>query len=338
MTGRGDVSITPLDLDGAGELDDFYQPHRQALLAERPWDPPACRTAFLGQLRRPKQGTRSLAWGARYDGHPAGVLAVGMTDGAKGADRADIVHLSVHPDVRRRGIGTALLSSAAQHFADTQVRAFDAFVVGSETAPEPGREFAQATGAVSGARYQRLTLHLDARAMDAHKIPPGYAILRWRGGVPPEHVGALAQLSASLAEAEATRSTSERAVEQADADRTDALYRTLRVWGFRMYVSAVRHVATGELVGYSSLGLAASHRRHATQWDTIVRPSHRGHGLGAALKQANMSWAGEHEPELATVTTWNAVGNDAMVRVNEAMGFREDARGALWEWDVAGLA
>lgn len=120
-----------------------------------------------------------------------------------------------------------------------------------------------------------------------------------------------------------------------DDEKVGGLYECLRMWGCRTYPSAVRHRATGESVGYSSLGSADSHRRNAGQWDTIILPSHRGRGLGTVLKQANLAWAEKYEPELATVTTWNAIGNDAMSHVNESFGFRGDAYGAVREWELA---
>ncbi|MCZ4119818.1 GNAT family N-acetyltransferase [Streptomyces sp. H39-S7] len=331
---KSSAAVEPLAVDEVGAIDDFSLPYRQTLRWERPSDPPACPTAFLGQVQYPRPGNTSLAWGARVEGQPVGILSIGVGDGEEGAD---IVHFFVHPDFRRRGIGSALMASAAQLLQGRRVLSASALVIDPETGSSSGEAFAEATGAVCRTRYQRLTLRIEAGSIDSGRDHPGYETLRWRGGVPPEYLPAFAQLSSSLAAEEAARSDSKRAPEKTDGEKIDALYKSLQMWGYRTYVSAVRHVLTGELVAYSSLGLAESHHRHASQWDTIVRPSHRGHGLGASLKRANMSWAMEHEPELTTVTAWNAIGNDAMVHVNESVGFRHDTGGAVWEWNVSGL-
>jgi RimJ/RimL family protein N-acetyltransferase len=59
------------------------------------------------------------------------------------------------------------------------------------------------------------------------------------------------------------------------------------------------------------------------QWDTLVLPTHRGHGLGLALKVTTMQEAADLLDGRRRITTYNAAGNEAMIRVNEALGFRQ---------------
>ena len=54
---------------------------------------------------------------------------------------------------------------------------------------------------------------------------------------------------------------------------------------------------------------------------TIVRPDHRGHRLGLAVKCALTRAIQEHFPEAEYVRTQNAETNAPMVAINEAMGF-----------------
>jgi RimJ/RimL family protein N-acetyltransferase len=61
------------------------------------------------------------------------------------------------------------------------------------------------------------------------------------------------------------------------------------------------------------------------QWDTLVLPSHRGHGLGLALKAATMREAADLLQDRRRIITYNAAGNEPMIRVNEALGFRQIA-------------
>ena len=61
------------------------------------------------------------------------------------------------------------------------------------------------------------------------------------------------------------------------------------------------------------------------QWDTLVLPTHRGHGLGLALKVATMQAADDLLEGRRRIITYNAAGNEAMIRVNEALGFRQVA-------------
>ena len=59
----------------------------------------------------------------------------------------------------------------------------------------------------------------------------------------------------------------------------------------------------------------------AYQWGTLVRPEHRGHRLGIAVKVANLRLLQRERPDLGQVITWNAEVNSHMIGVNEAMGF-----------------
>ena len=60
----------------------------------------------------------------------------------------------------------------------------------------------------------------------------------------------------------------------------------------------------------------------AYQWGTLVRPDHRGHRLGLAVKVANVRLLQETQPQITTVVTFNADVNAPMVAVNERLGFR----------------
>jgi GNAT superfamily N-acetyltransferase len=208
-----------------------------------------------------------------------------------------------------------------------------AFTAGPAEEAGPGDAFADATGAACILRYQRLLLHMGPTGpVSDIGVGAGYELLHWQGGVPAEHRAAFAEMSSRLAVEEAARSGDDQVPEDFDEDKVQELYAALHAWGLRTYLTAVRHRGTGLLVGYSALGMADSHQRRASQWDTIMLPSHRGQGLGAVLKRANLWWTAEHEPELATVATWNAVGNAAILHVNESFGFRVDQSGALREW------
>ncbi|NEC92250.1 GNAT family N-acetyltransferase [Streptomyces sp. SID12501] len=327
-------SIEPLRLDEVHTLGGFHRLQQQAQRVDFPNAPSSCRKAFLGQMTHPRPGNSVLAWGARVGGRAVGVCAIGVPR-ADQRRTADVLHFVVHPDVRRRGVGGRLLATATRHLAGLGFQKLTVFTSGPADGAGPGDAFADATGAVRLLRYQRMSLLVGPpRPTTDGEISVGYELLRWRGGVPPKHRAAFAEISSRLAAEETARSSAGQTPEKFDEDKVQALYAALEVWGYRTYLTAVRHRDTGLLVGYSALGMADSHKQHASQWDTIVLPSHRGRGLGAVLKRANLSWTIDHEPELTTVATWNAAGNAAMLHVNESCGFRVDQSGTLREWTL----
>jgi GNAT superfamily N-acetyltransferase len=320
---------------GEQAVEQFWSVQQHALATGFPEDPSACRSVFVGQLLHPRPGNEVLAWGAWLGGRPVGICAIGVASAGR-PESAEVIHFVVHPDARRRGIARQLLSVAVRHLAGLGLRKVSAFTSGLREGTGPGDAFAGATGASCALRYRRLSLRVTgpgSATAPARRSPAGYQVLHWRDGVPPEHRAAFAVMSSHLAAAEAARSGSQQP-ESYGPEKIEALYVSLRAWGIRTYLTAARHTDTDQLVGYSVLGMTRSHQQHASQWDTIVLPSHRGHGLGAVLKSANLAWTRGHEVRLSTVSTWNAVDNAPMMSLNESLGFRSDAWGTLREWAV----
>ncbi len=57
------------------------------------------------------------------------------------------------------------------------------------------------------------------------------------------------------------------------------------------------------------------------QWATTVTRPHRGHRLGLLVKTEMVSWLAAAEPRLERIATWNAVSNQYMIGINEALGY-----------------
>jgi RimJ/RimL family protein N-acetyltransferase len=93
---------------------------------------------------------------------------------------------------------------------------------------------------------------------------------------------------------------------------------------------AVRHDATGDLVGLSELYLPRSRPWIGFQGDTAVAPAHRGRHLGAWMKAVNHLRLRRERPELEVVQTWNASANEPMLRINRALGFTPALRYQGW--------
>lgn len=69
----------------------------------------------------------------------------------------------------------------------------------------------------------------------------------------------------------------------------------------------------------------------------MVRPEHRGHGLGRRLKAALALRLLDERPEVTRVETWNARSNSHMVAINQDMGFDAIGWTSTWQADTAAV-
>ena len=78
-----------------------------------------------------------------------------------------------------------------------------------------------------------------------------------------------------------------------------------------------------------------THRPAASwQWDTVVLTAHRGRGIARWLKAAMWQYLRESEPEVTHLRTENAIDNDPMLSINQAMGFVPTNRFGGWQADL----
>lgn len=83
--------------------------------------------------------------------------------------------------------------------------------------------------------------------------------------------------------------------------------------------------ADGEPVGYTEILVPHEDPVNVLQQDTLVLRAHRGHGLGARLKAANLRLLAGHEGSRTALHTWTEIGNVPMQRVNARFGFTKVA-------------
>ena len=91
---------------------------------------------------------------------------------------------------------------------------------------------------------------------------------------------------------------------------------------------------TGRLVGYTDLTVRPATPHLAIQADTLVLTEHRGHGLGQAMKVAEIRALTHELPQVTTLRTWNAQTNTHMIAVNQALGFYESGFTHEWAKDL----
>jgi RimJ/RimL family protein N-acetyltransferase len=172
---------------------------------------------------------------------------------------------------------------------------------------------------------RRLTLPvaeelLDRLAAGAAAHHEGYELRSFTGPIPDELAEAWVGLDATLM-TEAPMGEIEREAEAADVDALRAREAVVAAQG-RQKVNAAALAPDGDLVAITDLTVTEHESERAYQWGTLVRPDHRGHRLGLAVKVANLRLLQQTHPQITTVVTYNADVNAPMVAINEQVGFR----------------
>lgn len=161
-------------------------------------------------------------------------------------------------------------------------------------------------------------------------VPEGYAIDSWRGPVPERHLSCVAGMKEMMStDMPWGGQTHDREVW--DGARIREVEETDRWAGVETLWSLACHAGSGACVGFTQLSCPAGRPGIAFQEDTLVTDRHRGHGLGMALKVANLAQLARELPRVHTVYTWNAEENSPMLAINRRLGFVPAARFECWQ-------
>ncbi|GAA1248316.1 GNAT family N-acetyltransferase [Oryzihumus leptocrescens] len=237
--------------------------------------------------------------------------------------------LSVHPDHQRRGIGSALLAAAEDLARGLGRSVVQDWSVSPEESGGAATAFATRHGYAVAQRSLRSDLTLAHGRDDDAPVDPAYRVETVWDAMPESWLEDRAHLARRMS-TDAPMGEIEHEEEDWDAERVRSYYARMTAMGRRFVVSVAREVASGHLVGFTELAVSASTPERAYQQDTLVLREHRGHGLGLAVKAANLRALREGLPGVTVVTTYNAASNEPMLRVNRALGFA--VTGYVSEW------
>lgn len=296
------------------------------------WQPDELRAPALDPLG----AVRTVLLGA---GDP--MVGAGMVE----LPRHDNRHLAqvtveVHPDQRRRGVGTRLLAACEQVAIDDGRRV----VWGWDEQRLPARDgptFAEARGyaLVREEVRRELAVPIDPhreRTLEAAALvrSSGYDVVTFTSRWPDEWVEDRARFG-RLMSTEVPLGGWAGQEEAWDRDRVRRHERLVDRMGREVAVSVARHRASGRPVGFTELTVSRSVPDIAYQWDTLVLPEHRGRRLALLVKLANLRLLAEISPSTSLVVTWNAGANAPMIGVNDALGCRVVSVGRTWQRTVA---
>ncbi|WP_328997331.1 GNAT family N-acetyltransferase [Kribbella sp. NBC_00709] len=267
-----------------------YEAWRGVRIAVMPYE----RCPSVAELRDLDRPGRLLVL-AELDGR---VVGSGLADRSRDGERATLT-ARVHPDFRRRGVGTDLLRMLADH----------AVAQGYETAgasvdDEESRLFAARFGFVESNREVEQLRQIGDEPRPA--TPTEYQIVS---------VAERPELWAAAYHQVAVPTLP-------DMDHPVALKVSAADWEKEwisdpaaMFVA----VAGDEAIGVAGLILDPDRPDRAEVAYTAVRREWRGKSVAATLKRTSMAWAADNG--ITEIYTWTQRGNDAMRRLNEHLGF-----------------
>ncbi|MGI8900086.1 MAG: GNAT family N-acetyltransferase [Nocardioides sp.] len=325
------MHIEEFTVDDAATIAEAVAVNNAVDAHDAPWTHPMTVTTLTGMIRHGWDGETPRCLAARVDG---GV--VGYADFWVGEwDNTELAWfgLAVHPDHRRRGIGSALMARLLE-----LTRESGRSKVGIDSwDSEAGIGFASAHGLERKSQAisrRQLLAEVDRDVVErmydeAQAAATAYELLRVVGRTPDDLLDRVAVMTAAINDAPTD-----------DLDIEDEVFPPERVRnyedatlarGHRMYRLMAQHRETGELAGQTIVAVEAERPTIGHQHDTSVTRGHRGNRLGLLLKSGMLRWLEEVEPQLETIDTWNAESNDHMIAVNEQLGYRVMGRGLQFQ-------
>jgi GNAT superfamily N-acetyltransferase len=159
-----------------------------------------------------------------------------------------------------------------------------------------------------------------------------YRLVRWVDRCPDEFAESFCEAQRAMEDApledlafEHSKPSIERLREQEEHSRR---------FGVRRMVQAAVD-AQGRVAGLHILVAYPDEPEPVDVWDTCVVREHRGHGLGLRIKAAAALWALEQLPGARWMQTFNNHGNEHMLAVNRAMGYRAAEDWYAFEFSAA---
>jgi GNAT superfamily N-acetyltransferase len=249
-----------------------------------------------------------------------------------------------HAEALAGADGRTMLQTFTEHPADFDVDGPNvikpATGTGALPAGAPGVRFATQAGyrLEQVERFSSLKFppaaDLDALERDAAARAGDYELLHWTDACPDEHAAQLAVLMSRMSTDAPTGGLSYEP-ETWDIARVRQVEDTWRRAGLSSLVAAARHRVTGELAAYTVLQVAADKPWLASQDDTLVAASHRGHRLGMLVKILNLRRLRDGYAAVQRVITFNAAENEHMLSINIALGFQPAGYDGEWQRNTA---
>ncbi len=312
----------------------LFQMMTSELLPEEPTRP---MPAILARLR----SKPANQWNARIRARDAHGNVVGWMGGGRSLNEPENAHimwceLQVHPDHRRKGLGTALFREFVKA-CEGQHPELMFMGMSNDRAPA-GEEWLRAAKAQPGLPMK--TNQLAIASVDGAKVAewaktdaPGYQLERVDQTVPDRLVKAYIESSSGMNDAP------KGDLKMGDWTLTEQQIRDREDWfkqvGVEWWLIVAVHEATGQGAGFTEVTYDPNQPWVIWQQGTAVIDPHRGHKLGLWMKAAMLERILRERPEVKLIRTGNANTNAQMLGINTQLGFRLAWQSILWQLPIA---
>ncbi len=321
-------------------LGELYQA-REVLDAEwAPGDPRRPLTEMIAGVRHMPESEDGVMLVARdVAGSVIGASECGW-ERLEGWDHVCWIGVTVLPGERRQGLGRALLDRSV----DVAERQGLRMIMGRTKDNVPsGAAFCREFGAQPAQLGKEN--RLDLRAVDRDLVDRwiaagesravGYRLQFVDGRTPPELAGQVAEVFNVMNSAprDGLDISDMTVTPEIVAQFEEAAEKAGR--GHWAYYAVEE--ASGRFVGLTEISIRPGTPDRVNVGDTGVDDAHRGKGLGKWLKAAMTRRILDELPGVRWVITWNAGSNDAMLAINNQLGFRQSAVTTTWQLPTSEL-
>jgi mycothiol synthase len=306
-----------------------------------PDDPPRSLESTIKAVKNWKtfQKLEIHAWRFWEDGDIIGGLTanVGFYE-----DNRHLTHggLNVLPAYRRQGLATQLLHKLVE-IAEANERTL--FISETDSTVPAGHAFAESIGASGGLETHMnqivladlgktlLQLWIDNAKTSAKDFEMGL----WTDSYPEEELHAIAKLFEVMNTApKGDLDIEDEKIGPEDLREEEASMKARDIERWELYV---RHKASGELAGFTGVYWDPENPENLGQGGTGVIPKYRGHGLGKWLKAAMIQKVLLERPVVKRIRTGNADSNEAMLAINNVLGFKPYIAETVWQIEIEKL-